>query len=249
MQSQVHGVNLLYMVLFKVTALKKPQVIIKTNGPRHKADAMTYDFSTTSVLIVEDNKPMLNLVHSLLEAFGISELYTAENGDQGFEAFCRKNPDIVIADWMMTPTNGIELTRIIRSHKDSPNPFVPVILITAYSERQRVTEARDSGVTEFLIKPFTANNLYRRIVQVIEKPRQFVITDDYFGPDRRRHKPDPNYQGPLRRSTDRLASSAKEQKEDYWVIDPKQKADKENQDEEQEQIMRDPNTGLPYKYE
>src|SRR5690606_23036594 len=110
---------------------------------------------------------------------------------------------IVIADWMMKPMNGIAFTERVRTDKKSPNPYVPIILMTGFSERRRVIEARDAGVTEFLVKPFTARDLYKRIVQVIERPRQFVRAENFFGPDRRR-KRDRNdkYYGPFRREVD-----------------------------------------------
>jgi two-component system chemotaxis response regulator CheY len=110
----------------------------------------------------------------------------------------------VIADWMMRPMDGIAFTRLIRNDPSSPNPYVPVILMTGFSERRRVVQARDSGVTEFLVKPFNAKDLYKRIAQVIERPRQFVKSEDFFGPDRRRKSTidGPLYRGPLRREAD-----------------------------------------------
>ncbi|MEM7680293.1 MAG: response regulator, partial [Pseudomonadota bacterium] len=57
------------------------------------------------------------------------------------------------------------------------------------------------GTTEFLVKPFSANDLARRIAYVINKPRDFIETSDYFGPDRRRRVIE-NYSGPYRRSSD-----------------------------------------------
>ena len=162
---------------------------------------MSYSFETTSVLIVEDNQPMLDLAKSLLLTFGIGQVYGAKNGDSGFQVFCSENPDIVIADWMMKPTDGISLTRRIRNDPSSPNQFVPVILMTGFSEKRRVVQARDSGVTEFLVKPFNARDLYRRVHQIIERPRQFVRSEDFFGPDRRRRK-SLNYEGIKKRETD-----------------------------------------------
>ena len=59
-------------------------------------------------------------------------------------------------------------------------------MLTSNTSRDRVREARDIAVTEFLAKPLTAKSLYGRIVTIIESPRQFVRTAIYFGPDRRR---------------------------------------------------------------
>ena len=65
-----------------------------------------------------------------------------------------------------------------------------------------IEEARDAGVTEFLVKPFTANDIARRITHVINRPRDFIETQDFFGPDRRRRRDDTTYKGPLRRGDD-----------------------------------------------
>lgn len=164
---------------------------------------MAYEMHRISVLVVEDNQPMLDITKSLLLTFGVGHVIGAKDGITGFKRYTEYNPDIVIADWMMRPVDGIELTRRIRTDKLSPNPFVPLILMTGFSERRRVIEARDAGVTEFLVKPFTARDLYKRMVQIIERPRQFVRADGFFGPDRRRKKT-PGYDGPFKREADML---------------------------------------------
>lgn len=162
---------------------------------------MSYQMHRISVLVVEDNLPMLEITKSLLLAFGVGQVVGAHNGENGFERFREINPDIVIADWMMKPMDGISFTRKIRNDPHSPNQFVPIILMTGFSERRRVLQARDAGVTEFLVKPFNARDLYKRIAQIIERPRQFVRSEDFFGPDRRR-KTESMYTGPRRRETD-----------------------------------------------
>jgi len=162
---------------------------------------MAYQFDKISVLVVEDNQPMALVVKSILETFGVKNVVLAKNGEEGFEAFCKYNTDIVLADWMMKPMDGIAFTQAIRSGSRSPNQFVPIILMTGFSEKKRVMEARDAGVTEFLVKPFGAKDLYKRLAQVIERQRQFVHSETFFGPDRRR-KADENYAGPWRRESD-----------------------------------------------
>lgn len=159
---------------------------------------MAYDFSKMSVLIVEDSQPMRALLNSLLSAFGVHRVYTANEGKQGLEMVIAKDPDLIITDWMMEPVNGIDFTRSLRTTEGVPNPYVPVIMMTGFSSKFRVEEARDIGVTEFLVKPFTAYELYRRIAQVIEKPRKFVKAQHFFGPDRRR-RASKEYSGPMRR--------------------------------------------------
>lgn len=144
---------------------------------------------------------MRKLLISVLESLGIKNIASADDGRKAFELFQRDNHDIIISDWQMEETNGIELTKMIRSSVMSPNRMVPIVLITGYSAWQRVAEARDSGVTEFLVKPFTANDIAKRITHVINKPRDFIETNDFFGPDRRR-RIDPAFKGPLKREQD-----------------------------------------------
>ena len=171
---------------------------------------MAFDFRKLSILVVEDTAPMRKLIASVLETMDVGLIYTAENGEQGYEQVKRHNPDIIIADWHMEPMNGIELTREIRTNTISPNRMVPVILVTGYSAMSRVAEARDAGVTEFLVKPFSANDLAKRIAYVINKPRDFIDCPDYFGPDRRR-RVTPNYKGPFKREEDKSSAHSSKQ--------------------------------------
>ena len=94
--------------------------------------------------------------------------------------------------------NGLELIKTIRTDPESPNRFVPIIVVTGYAAPKRVMEARDAGMTEFVVKPFTAEHIIKRITHVINYPRDFVETKTYIGPNRRRHSDD-DYFGPERR--------------------------------------------------
>ena len=162
---------------------------------------MAYELKKATILVVDDMQPMLALTASLLKIFGFSDIIQAGDAETAWTKFCTKNPDIVLTDWLMDPYDGLELVKKIRNDPASPNRFVPIILMTGFSHRLRVEQARDIGVTEFLVKPFRAKDMYSRIEMLIEKPRRFVETQQFFGPDRRRRKGD-DYQGPLRREND-----------------------------------------------
>lgn len=161
---------------------------------------MAFHFERLHVLVVEDTEPLCKLVVSVLDTLGVG-VDVAEDGQQGFVKFCRENPDIVITDWHMTPVSGIDLVSQIRTDARSPNKMVPVIIMTGFNATQRVGFARDAGVTEYLVKPFSAGDLAKRIAHVIKNPRDFVLAPDFVGPDRRRRR-DPDYKGPLRRFDD-----------------------------------------------
>jgi len=156
------------------------------------------DFNRLRFLIIDDNAHMRRIVRTLLHGFGGREVYEAEDGAAGLEAFTHYMPDIVVTDWAMPIFDGLELTQMIRQPGANANPYVPIIMLTGHSERKRVVAARDAGVTEFLAKPISAKLLYQRILNVVVNPRSFIKTKNYFGPDRRRNT-NPNYVGPERR--------------------------------------------------
>jgi len=168
---------------------------------------MAFEFSKLKILVVEDIAPMRQLFVTVLRNLGIQNITEAANGEEAFEKFSRDNHDIVLTDWMMEPGDGLELTHKIRHSAESPNKMVPIVLITGYSAWSRVETARDKGVTEFLIKPFTANDIAKRLAYVITNPRDFIEVDNFFGPDRRR-RIDPAYTGPRRRQEDEKKYSA-----------------------------------------
>lgn len=168
---------------------------------------MPYRLNDVKILVVEDMLPMLSLTKSILNIFGFNKVYTAAGGAEAYKLYQEEKPDLVITDWQMEPMNGLQLIRKIRKDSASHNPFVPIILMTGFSDRARVEIARDDGVTEFLVKPFSAKDIYSRIVQIIEKPRQFVNAGDFFGPDRRRRK-NYEYHGTPRRAEDKSTNHA-----------------------------------------
>ncbi len=156
------------------------------------------DFNHLHFLVIDDNAHMRRILRTLLYGFGARDVYEAEDGASGLEAFTQYVPDIVITDWVMPVFDGLELTQMIRQPGANANPFVAVIMLTGHSEKNRVEAARDAGVTEFLAKPLSAKGLYQRIVNVIANPRPFIKTKTYFGPDRRRNF-NSSYTGPERR--------------------------------------------------
>ncbi|MGL1919849.1 MAG: response regulator [Hyphomicrobiales bacterium] len=154
--------------------------------------------SKLSFLIVDDNSMMVTIIKTLLHGFGVHEIYDANDAVTGFEELINSKIDIILLDNKMETLDGIEFTRMVRTAADSPNHYVPIIMISAYTERSRIQNARDVGINEFICKPLSAKNLSDRIIEVIENPRPFIETPKYFGPDRRRTK-NPEYSGPERR--------------------------------------------------
>ena len=160
---------------------------------------MALNLSKIRILLVEDNDALSQICRHVLETLGVGRVDLAKDGEEAFEQFKTFSQDIIISDWEMQPMSGPEFLEQVRQSPDSPNRTVPFIMLTGYASSKKVFHARDTGATEFIVKPFTAEQIAKRISQVINKPRSFVDSPDFKGPDRRR-KHDPNYQKVERRS-------------------------------------------------
>ncbi len=158
-------------------------------------------FELLKILLVDDNPHMRMLLSEILRAIGVTEVFEASDGAQALQAMRLRPVDIVMTDLAMEPLDGIDFLRLLRNSADSPDPLCPVIMITGHTAQKRVAEARDAGVNEFLAKPVTARGIIDRLTRIVEHPRPYVRTEDYFGPDRRR-RADPNHRGPWRRQGD-----------------------------------------------
>ncbi|MFC7290862.1 response regulator [Hirschia litorea] len=152
------------------------------------------------VLLVDDNSHMITIVKTLLRGYGIKNFDEAHDAVDAFDIVRNEPIDFIIVDYQMDILDGADFVRLVRNAEDSLNPYIPIIMLTAYSERSRVEAARDAGVTEFLAKPVNAIDLYRKVASIINSPRAFIRTSNYFGPDRRRHDTG-NFNGEDRRDS------------------------------------------------
>lgn len=167
-----------------------------------------YRFERLKILVVDDNPHMRSLVTAVLQAFGVTQIFEAADGQDALTKLRSTACDIAIVDWVMPGMSGLDLTKTIRNAPNSPNPFIPIIMLTGHTSLDHVEAARDAGVTEFLAKPVSAKGLMSRMQSVIEHPRPFVRTEVYFGPCRRRRR-DNIYDGPERRADDPAAQAAR----------------------------------------
>lgn len=156
-------------------------------------------FGELTVLTIDDNTSILNLLKQVLRALGVARVLQANNASSGMQYLDAHTVDIVICDLLMEPTDGFEFTRSVRRSPSYRQPWMPIIILSGFSDVNRILEARDAGATDFLIKPFAPSVLFKRIADVIERPRLFVQVESYYGPCRRRRKSS-DYDGPERRS-------------------------------------------------
>ena len=145
----------------------------------------SYDLSQLNIMVLEKHVLVRRLLTDVFSEFGVARVFSTPDPADAFEYFCERKPDIVLCDW--TPDlDGIAFIRRVRLGEESPNPYVPIVVVTANTELRHVCIARDNGMTEFLAKPVSARTIYSRLCSVIEHPRPFVRVGQFFGPDRRR---------------------------------------------------------------
>lgn len=188
-----------------------------------------------SVLVVEDNEYMLDIFITALKRMGFTRTVRTKNVKEAVE-YLRSSTkgyaggeqvDIIISDLVMGVASGQHLLQWIRDDKASPNRFMPFIMISGAADRVNVESTRDKGVSEFIVKPFSVESLYKVLQRIIDTPRQFVTTQTYFGPDRRRsakagppgsgerRKPDESH-ATIVYSKDRVEKAAKPS--DVWLF-------------------------------
>ena len=145
------------------------------------------DLSALRVLAIDDNGFSRRLVTAALRSLNIHQIAEAENAIDGMSILRAFAPDMIVVDWVMPQVDGLQFSRQVRTDKTGNFRFLPIIMTTSYSEIWRVQQARDVGINEFVVKPFSARTLYTKIKTIIDNPRPYIdITDGYFGPDRRR---------------------------------------------------------------
>jgi CheY-like chemotaxis protein len=146
-----------------------------------------YDLSKISILTVDDNPFMRLVLRNVMSSFGVAKCWEAKGAADGIRALEVIFPDIIFCEWDMAPVDGLEFVKIIRTDRTSPHRFTPIVMLGGYVDHGNVCFARDAGIHEYLIKPYSASSLYKRVVSIIENPRVFIQGAGYLGPDRRRN--------------------------------------------------------------
>jgi len=165
------------------------------------------NLSDLTALIVEDQPGMRRVLAHILRELGLREVLEAGSGKDGLSLCAEEKPDVVFTDAAMAPMSGLEMTLKIRSGENGIDPYLPVIMISSYSEVERIMEARDTGINEYLAKPVSVKLVFIRLMSVINNPRSYVRAEEFFGPDRRRRELD--YAGRERRGQGSIQSDVK----------------------------------------
>lgn len=147
---------------------------------------MRHQLEGLDIVIAEDGGQVRVFYRSILEAFGARRIREATDGSEAFALIGDSVPDMLLTDYGMSPLDGVQLTGLLRDKDRSPAPLLPILMITAYTGKERMRLARDAGVQELLHKPVTPQLLVEQVARIRRNPVPYVQTRNYFGPDRRR---------------------------------------------------------------
>ena len=136
------------------------------------------------VLLVDSNRHSRGLTRHILDNLGIKTVREASTGADALQKLVLLPTDLVICELNLEPMDGIEFVTRIRTGLESPNPYMPIIMITSPVEMPRIVAARNAGVHEILVKPISTKAMSDRIADIVGNPRPFVRSHSYFGPTR-----------------------------------------------------------------
>jgi two-component system chemotaxis response regulator CheY len=121
--------------------------------------------SAINVMIVDDQQSMRGICKYILTQLGFTNIIEAKSGRDALGKLEKSPVDLIISDWNMEDIDGLTLLRVIRKHPKTQS--MPFIMATGRSDKEQVKEAISSGVNNYIIKPFDASTMKKRIEAVI----------------------------------------------------------------------------------
>jgi two-component system chemotaxis response regulator CheY len=119
------------------------------------------------VLIVDDMSTMRRIVKNSLKQIGFANFEEAEDGNGALAKLRQGGFEFVVSDWNMPHMTGLELLRAIR--QDPALKSIPVLMVTAEAQKENILEAVQAGVSNYIVKPFTAETLKEKIDKIFDK--------------------------------------------------------------------------------
>ncbi|HBH25945.1 MAG TPA: two-component system response regulator [Rhodospirillaceae bacterium] len=120
-----------------------------------------------SILIVDDYKTMLRVIRNLLSQIGLKDVDEATDGAKAADMLRMKKYGLIISDWNMEPVSGLDLLKVVRAGR-AGDPNVPFIMVTAENKVENILAAKQAGVSNYIVKPFSAETLRTKIEAVLK---------------------------------------------------------------------------------
>ena len=143
------------------------------------------NFSQVSALIVDDDNYATGILGQILRGFGLTRYAIAENGETAKRMFQSGHYDLVICEYVLPDMPAADFVHWIRRLPEAASKFVPILMLTGYTQFSNVTAARDCGANVVVRKPVAPNVLFDHLAWSAEGERPYIETDAYIGPCRR----------------------------------------------------------------
>lgn len=118
------------------------------------------------IMVVDDMSTMRRIVKNLLKQLGFANVEEAENGQEALTKLKADKFGFVVSDWNMPVMSGIQLLRAIRA--DEALKAIPVLMVTAEAQKENIIEAVQAGVSNYVVKPFTAEILQEKMNKIFK---------------------------------------------------------------------------------
>lgn len=136
-------------------------------------DIEKYINTKMSILIVDDQQSIRKIISSILRDLKFTNLDQASDGAKALAKLRSRHYDLIISDWNMPVVTGIEFLKEVR--QDPNLSKIPFFMVTAESDKEKVLEALRSGATNYLVKPFTAQQLCTKLKQIFGKELRYEL--------------------------------------------------------------------------
>ncbi len=125
-------------------------------------------YESKKVLVVDDSSVMRQIIKNNLKQLGFDNgnLTDAEDGQMGFKKAAEGGIDLIISDWNMPKMTGIEFLKAVRG--DDKTKGTPFLMVTSEADKEKILEAVQSGVNQYIVKPFNANQLEEKIKAIFK---------------------------------------------------------------------------------
>jgi len=119
------------------------------------------------VLVVDDFATMRRIIKNVLKQIGFTKILEADDGTTALEVLKENKVDLIISDWNMPNMTGLDLLKTVRGEKSTQS--IPFLMVTAEAQKDNVIQAVQSGVSNYLVKPFTADAIKEKLTQILPK--------------------------------------------------------------------------------
>ncbi|WP_185961570.1 two-component system response regulator [Telmatospirillum sp. J64-1] len=144
------------------------------------------DLTALTYMVIDDSRYARSFIKNALFTYDLRQVVEAPDGAAGLEILREQRVDVILLDNEMPILNGIDFTLLVRKGEAGrQNEEIPIIMVSGQNDSRSVIDARNAGIHDFLIKPVSAEGLFRRIHQNIYHPRPFIRMPGYIGPCRR----------------------------------------------------------------